>query len=88
MTTNQMNGRQAHNRLAEELKLAPDAMHARCKTTARRAAAWLKEKGFRHEYCHSAWQRGMRWYAPGSDVPESDERSYDVAIVALVRGAI
>lgn len=54
---------------------------------SRRAAAVLKRNGYSRRYCHQAWNRGSRWYAPGSDVPQ-DYCSTSMLGIALIEGHI
>jgi hypothetical protein len=56
---------------------------------ATRAASVLVANGFRRGYCHEAWNRGRRWYAPNSHgVPCRDLCATTTLGVALVSGDI
>jgi len=66
---------------AEECELQP-------KKAARLAAAKLRANGYERRYCHTAWERGMRWYYNGSDVPQPDYCATSLLGVALIEGRI
>lgn len=36
------------------------------------AGRYLRMLGYERKYNHAAWDRGMRWFRPGSDVPLED----------------
>lgn len=58
------------------------------KRAARKAAAVLKANGYERRYCTSAWDRGMRWYRKGSDIPERDMCSTTMLGVAMIEGNV
>lgn len=74
--------------VAELIGMSVAEATAKPRTAARRAAAVLRKNGFEHRYCHRAWEREMRWYAPGSDVPLSDLCATTTLGIALIEGKI
>jgi len=66
---------------AEECELQP-------KKAARLAAAKLRANGYQRKYCNDAWERGLRWYLNGSDIPQPDYCATSLLGVALIEGNI
>jgi hypothetical protein len=50
---------------------------------SRLAAAKLRAMGYARKYCTSAWNRGQRWYAPGSVVPLADAPAVQILGAAI-----
>ena len=48
------------------------------------AGRYLRMLGYERKYCHYAWDRGMRWYAPGSDLPMQDATNVTILSYVLV----
>lgn len=75
-------------RVSDYLGMTPEQADAQPAKAARKAAKVLREHGYVRKYCHSAWDRGNRWYYKNSNVPESDLCSTSLLGVALVEGRV
>ncbi len=42
------------------------------RTISRKSGVALRKMGYIRKYSHLAWERGFRWYAPGSSIPLSE----------------
>ena len=47
------------------------------------AGRYLRMIGYERKYNHAAWDRGMRWFAPGSSVPMQDATNIVILNYAL-----
>jgi hypothetical protein len=74
--------------VANAIGMTPQECESQPKKAARKAAAILRANGYAKKYCHSAWQRGMRWYYNGSDVPERNLCATSLLGIAMIDGRI
>jgi len=74
--------------VADKLGMTPEEAEAKPRTAARRAAAVLRANGYTRKQYHVAWERGMRWFAPGASVPTSDRCSTTILAMAMLDGKI
>lgn len=74
--------------VASALGMTAEECDANPRRAARRAARVLRENGFRTDYCHRAWERGVRWYYKGSDIPERDLCATSLLGIAMIDGRI
>jgi hypothetical protein len=75
-------------RVASAIGMTVEEAEGNTMVAARNAASVLRAAGFTRKYNHGAWDRGMRWFKPGSDVPLPDLCATSVLGVAIVDGLV
>lgn len=74
--------------VAEVIGMSVEQAENSPSVAARKAAAVLRKNGFVRRYNNAAWERGQRWFAPGSSVPMPDKCSTTILGMAMIDGLI
>ena len=69
--------------VAAAIGMSVDQAESNTAKASRLAAHKLRELGYTRKYCHAAWNRGQRWFAPASTVPMGDDPAVVILGVAL-----